>query len=601
MTGVLRHRGPDDEGYFIENNIGFGFRRLSIIDLSQGHQPMSDPNNLVYVIFNGEIYNFPEIKVKLEAEGYLFQTKSDTEVIVNGYLKWGLDVLDHLNGMFSLAIWDKRHQQLLLARDRLGIKPLYYQIGKSGIIFGSEIRSILMATKEKTELNPVGLNLFLRYRYSPSPHTIYKSIKKLAAGNRIVIKNNSIKVERWWQFKPVPFEPMPKNEVAIDELEDLYTNSVRRHLLSDVPVGLLLSGGLDSSLLLSFMSTLNNGWKTFTVGFSEAFKDNEIKQAASISKLFNCKHHTVQISRQEFINSLPTVISSLEEPVAASSIVPMYFLCKLASESVKVALIGQGPDELLGGYKRHLGVQYGCYWRRLPISVRNVFKFLISSISTSETLHRSIYSLDIASQLQRYKQIFSIQSPLIIDSLFREGIMPGNFAEQINSLWRNLKPFMTRTDELGGFQLIELRYALPDELLIYGDKLSMAHSLELRVPYLDYKIVEYTERLSATFKVRNYSGKWIHKQICKSKLPDNIVKGKKRGFQTPVDEWFKDSLTCQIDAKLMDSQSLMYQILFPGAVQKLVKEHKSGRFDHSKILFSLVLFEEWLRNFDVYH
>jgi asparagine synthase (glutamine-hydrolysing) len=597
MTKTLVHRGPDDEGFFISGPLGFGFRRLSIIDLEGGHQPMSDMEESVWVIFNGEIYNFPELRRELESYGHVFRTRSDTEVIIHGYKQWGTDVFNHLNGMFGLAIWDVNKKKLILARDAMGIKLVYYKLESDSIYFGSEIRSILAANGEKPDVDPVALNLFLRYRYTPSPLTLFKGIKKLAPGTMLIIENETSHLERWYRYKPVPFSPMPSVKQAKEELLEIYKRAVKRHLLSDVPVGLLLSGGIDSGLLLGLMNLNGNSWPTYTVGYGESFRDDELADAAQTAEIFSAQHASVQLSRETFEKTLPKIISFLEEPVATSSIVPMYFVCERARQDVKVALIGQGPDELFAGYIRHLGVRYGGYWRGLPQWFRNPFARIIKSIPRNEALKRGVYSLSIPDRMKRYQHVFSIMPGEIIDGLFNDGILPNGTGNKVLQYWADLKTLMADTDELGGFQFLEIRSSLPDELLMFADKMSMAHSLEVRVPYLDKEIVEYVERLKASFKVRNGSKKWLHRRVCQDFLPARILKRKKRGFATNVvDKWFHSSLSDKMEGLLLDRNSLMFQTLQPRAVQRLLREHISGKNDNYKILFSLVAFEEWLRS-----
>jgi asparagine synthase (glutamine-hydrolysing) len=386
---------------------------------------------------------------------------------------------------------------------------------------------------------------------------------------------------------------------AKEELLELYKRSVKRHLLSDVPVGLLLSGGVDSGLLLGLMNLHGNSWHTYTVGYGESFKDDELTDAAETARIFSSRHTSIQLDRKTFETALPKIVSCLEEPIASSSIVPMYFVCERARQDVKVALIGQGPDELLGGYIRHLGVAYGTYWRRLPSWIRNPLSDLINSLPRQESLKRGVYALNTSDRMKRYQHVFSIQPGEIIDELFQEGMLPSNPGDKIIECWEGLEGQMGSTDELGGLQFLELHSSLPDELLMYADKLSMAHSLEARVPFLDREVVEYVQRLPANFKVRYGGRKWLHREVCRDFLPGSILKRKKRGFAVNVvDDWFQQSLTGKMDNYFSDNSSLMYKFLCPDVVDRLVKEHISGENDNHKILFSLVVFEEWLRKID---
>ena len=596
MTKTLVHRGPDDEGHYISGPLGFGFRRLSIIDIEGGHQPMSDQEKSIWIVFNGEIYNFLELKKELEDHGHIFKTRCDTEVIIHGYKQWGTEVFNHLNGMFGIALWDEKNKKLILARDAMGIKLVYYKIESGNLYFGSEIRAVRAADNKKPELDPVALNLFLRYRYTPSPLTLFKGIKKLAPGTMLVCEHGKSRIESWYRYKPTPFNPPKSFEQAREELLELYKQSIKRHLISDVPVGLLLSGGIDSGLLLGLMSLYGKSWPTFTVGYGKSFKDDELSDAAETANIFSADNISIEIKRETFEKTLPKIVKCLEEPIASSSIVPMYFVCERARQDVKVVLVGQGPDELFGGYKRHFGVRYGEYWRDVPGFLRTPLTTAINSLPRNESLKRGVYSLNIPDRMKRYQYVFSIMPGEIVDGLFREGLLDSGAGDKILECWAGLESFMEHTDELGGFQFLELRSSLPDELLMYADKLSMAHGLEVRVPYLDRELVEYVERLPANFKVRNGSRKWLHRKVCNDFLPKSIINRKKRGFAVNVvDEWFQNSLSNKLEGILLDSSSLMYKFLRPEAVQKLFREHTSKKNDNHKMLFSLVVFEEWLR------
>ncbi len=596
MAGSLVHRGPDDDGYFLDGPLGLGFRRLAIIDLSGGHQPMSDQAESVWVVFNGEIYNFRELRSELESFGHVFRTKSDTEVIIHGYKQWGDDVFNHLNGMFGVAIWDAVKRRLILARDPFGIKLVYYRVDKHQLFFGSEVRAVLQGTQRKMHADPVSLNLFLRYRYTPSPYTIFKGVQKLAPGTKLVVEHGTCQVSRWYRSKPSPFVPMKSDSEATEELLWLYKKSMQRHLISDVPVGLLLSGGIDSALLLALMNLYGKSWPTYTVGFGSSYTQDELVDGAETAKELNSVHTSVTLNRSTFEAALPKIVACLEEPVATSSIVPMYFVCERARQDVKVALIGQGPDELFGGYNRHLGVRYGAYWSRLPRWMRHVVSSGIRMMPRNETLKRGLYSLDLEDRLQRYQNVLSILPGAEIDELFQDGLIPTDAGDKVLGCWEELSDLMVNTDELGGFQYLEVRSTLPDELLMYADKLSMAHSLELRVPYLDKEIVEYAERLTASFKVRGRMQKWLHRQVCQSFLPTTFLQRKKRGFASNVvDDWFRGAMNSKMNDLFMDGQSKMYEYLRPQTVQQLYKEHTAGRHDYHKVLFSLIVFEEWLR------
>jgi len=597
MTRSISHRGPDDEGYFVAGPLGLGFRRLSIIDLASGHQPMSDHEETVWVIFNGEIYNFRELRRELESFGHIFRTKSDTEVIIHGYKQWGDEVLNHLNGMFGLAIWDAHNKRLVLARDAFGIKLLYYRIDGGSIYFGSEMRAIRAAIPENLDLDPISLNLFLRYRFTPAPYTILQGVHKLASGTKLIVQNGRYHIDRWYRFKPVACSPKRSVEEAIEGLLALYKQAIRRQLVSDVPLGLLLSGGIDSGLLLALMNLSGSSWPTYTVGYGSSYGDDELADGAETARLLSSRHTPVRITRSIFNETLAKIVNALEEPIAASSIVPMYFVCERARQDVKVALVGQGPDELFGGYRRHLGIRYGALWARAPRWVRTSISTAVATLPRNETLKRGVHSLAIADRIRRYQHVLSILPGTQVEGLFQDDVLPLNCGDAIVDCWTELVGLMSGTDELGGFQYLEVRSTLPDELLMYADKLSMAHGLELRVPFVDKEIVEYVETLPAGFKIRNGSRKWLHRKVARRFLPKCVVKRRKRGFAcNVVDDWLRDAIGNEMADTLLDPQSRIYRYLRTSSVRELFDLHVSGRQDHHKILFSLTLFEEWLRS-----
>src|SRR5216683_350455 len=596
MTESISHRGPDDEGYFIDGPLGFGFRRLSIIDLAGGHQPMSDREESVWVVFNGEIYNFHELRIELQSHGHIFKTNCDTEVIIHGYKQWGDEVLNRLNGMFGLAIWDVHQKRLVLARDPFGIKLIYYRIDGGSLYFGSEIHPIRAMMRGKAEIDTTSLNLFLRYRFTPSPYTILKGVRKLAPGTKLTVQNGSCQVSRWYNFKPEPFSPAKSTAEAREELLAIYKDAVRRQLIRDVPLGLLLSGGIDSGLLLGLMNLNGKSWPTYTVGYGSTYADDELTDAAETARLLGSKHSSITITKSIFQEALAKIVLALEEPIAASSIVPMYFVCQRARQDVKVAMVGQGPDELFGGYKRHLGVRYGAMWAKLPGWMRTPISSTVAALPRNEMLKRGVNSLAISDRMRRYQYVLSLLPEGQVEGLFQDGLLPRGSGDTILNSWQDMVGLMESTDELGGLQFLEMRSTLPDELLMYADKLSMAHGLELRVPFVDKEIVEYVERLPANLKVRNGSRKWIHRQVCGTFLPESILKRPKRGFAVNVvDEWFKGAIDNKMADTLCDSDSKIFRYLRPTAVRELFDQHASGRQDNHKILFSLVLFEEWLR------
>lgn len=596
MADSIRHRGPDDEGYYFSGPLGLGFRRLSIIDLSGGHQPMADRDETVWVVFNGEIYNYKELRAELEKSGHRFRTQSDTEVLVHGYKEWGTDVFNHLNGMFGVAIWDVVRGRLVVSRDAMGIKFVYYRNADGALTFGSEIRAVLANGDASPAVDPIALNLFLRFRYTPSPLTIYQGVRKLAPGSMLVVENGECREQRWYNFTPTPFDKPKSDADAEAELLDLYRAAIKRHLLSDVPVGILLSGGLDSGLMLGLMRENGPDWPAYTVGYGSTFADDELADAAESARLLGGRHIPVQLDQAEFERSLPKIVGCLEEPIASSSIVPMYFVCQRARQDVKVVLIGQGPDELFGGYKRHLGVHYGSVWRHVPAPLRRSLSAAVKLLPRNETAKRGVESLGVADRLLRYQNVFSLAPGTAIRAMFQGGALGNLRDDDLVDYWQSLRPQMAHLDELGGFQHLEIRSSLPDELLMFGDKLTMAHGIEGRVPYLDRTVVEFAQRIQSSQKIRHGTGKWLHRRVCEHYLPREILRRKKRGFAVNVvDQWFNSSLNGVLPEMLLDRESLMYKILEPEPVKRMLDQHRSGEQDNHKLLFSLVMLEQLLR------
>jgi asparagine synthase (glutamine-hydrolysing) len=467
------------------------------------------------------------------------------------------------------------------------------------LLFGSEIRPIIVALKEKPTIDPTGLKLFLAHRYTPSPFTIFDGIRKLAPGTKLVLdKMGQPKVERWWNYSPIPFDPPPTPDEAGEILLSLYRKAVRRQLISDVPVGLLLSGGVDSALLLALMQETGTGWNTYTVGYGESFADDELEQAVRTAALLGARHTRIKIDRSQFEASLDDVISRLEEPVATASIVPMYHVCQRARRDVKVALMGQGPDELFGGYTRHIGVAYGCYWRRLPAGVRRLVNLAPRLLPRSEPIRRGLYALGPGRRMERYRRVLSIMQDQNVNGVLKQEFRESSLATCIGPCWQDLQMLMDHTDELGGLQFLEIRSTLPDELLMYADKLSMANGLEVRVPYLDHEVVEYAERLPGNLKVRWGIRKYLHRRVAGAFLPKNVLVRKKRGFASNiVDMWFRESLENNMDGTLRDPHSQIYRYLEHSVVGNLLDDHKAGKANNHKTLFSLIVLERVINNY----
>jgi asparagine synthase (glutamine-hydrolysing) len=599
MADSMVHRGPDDEGFFMDGCLGFGFRRLSIIDLSTGHQPMSTRDGKITLVFNGEIFNYRELRTELVGKGHSFRTTSDTEVILYAYAEWGMDFLRRLNGMFGLAVWDSGARRLVVARDRFGIKGVYYRIDSEGLTFASEMRAIVHALGGAPGVDVSAIKLFLKYRYAPAPHTPLAGIRKLAAGTCLVVEGGKESLIRWYKRDSRKLASGIGAAEAAEELKRLYRNAVRSHLIADVPVGLLLSGGVDSTLLLALMNECGSDWRTYTVGFGESYKDDELEYAKQTAERFGSLHESVRLSRRDFEELLPKVVSYLEEPVTSASIVPMFSVCAKAREGVKVALVGQGPDEVWGGYKRHIGLRYADSWRRLPAPLREAAGAVLGRASRSETIRRGVYALQEADRPRRFERVFSLASEDEISALFQAGPEDIDAGEAMLACWADLIPEMEGMDEMGAFQLLETRFSLPDELLMYTDKMSMAHSIELRVPYLDKDIVEFAEALPQNLKIRGKDRKYLHRRVARDFVPADVISRKKRAFASNVvDDWFDGSLEGKLSDYLDDPSSRIYAFLDRKPVGAMLAAHRERRSDYHKLLFSLVVLEEWLRSLE---
>ncbi len=595
---AMAHRGPDGDGMYRDDDagLGFGHRRLSIIDIEGGAQPMSTADGRLWITFNGEIYNFRELRADLEKAGVRFHTNCDTEVILYGYRHWGDDVVNRLRGMFAFGLWDAPRRRLLLARDHAGVKPLYYRECDGQVVFASEVKAIEAFAGRKFGVDPTGLYAYIRMGYTPAPYTMFEGVNKLAPGTKLVVDGDGLAYSRYWNYTPRPALPAPSFDDAAEGLLERYTTAVQRNLVSDVPVGLLLSGGLDSGLLLALMNRFGSGWKTFTVGFGSQFEDDELDDAARVAAALGSDHASVHITRDQFERTLSHIVGYLEEPVSTASIVPMYFVSERARQDVKVALIGQGPDELLSGYRRHIGIYYGEFYRRMPGAVHRAVRGALEVLPGLTALRRASYSLDVPDRLTRYMNILTLVPPQTIDDLLQPGAAGENAESRILHTWAELVPMMSELDELNAFNFWELRSFLADHLLIYGDKLSMAHSLEVRVPYLDVDVIEYVETLPSRYKIALHRGKRLQRKICASHLPPEVITRRKKGFAVNVvDEWFRSAFAGHMPDLLRDPQSHLFEFLDPAPTARLLEQHQRGQRNNYRILFSLVLLEEWLR------
>ena len=600
MTDVLRHRGPDGDGYFIKGPIGLGHRRLSIIDLDGGSQPITNENGTLHVVFNGEIYNFVELRQELQARGHLFTTRSDTEVIVHGYEEWGLDCLTRFNGIFAFALWDTDSQKLILARDRLGVKPLYYTILGNRILFASEIKSLLQDLDCPRQVNIRALGELFTLRYVPSPATLFRGIMKLPPAHLMVITAQGAETKRYWNSIPQIHKECDERAL-VDEYRELVEDAVRLQMRSDVPVGLFLSSGIDSGALLALMSKhTDQPVHTFTIGFAQGERTNETEDAREMALRFGARHSEMIVSAEDYRNYYERYMRDLEEPVGNETAAAFYFVSLITGRHVKVALTGQGADEPWAGYPRHLGAKLSQYYGQLPrLLTQRVIKPSVKKWTRNEQLRRGVASLDEPDVLSRFVKIYSFYDCEMKDKLFqpwiKEEISPNGI--EARQALQPLQSLVPHLDPLNQMLYIDTRANLPDDLLMVADKTAMSNSLEVRVPFLDHRVVEFVESLPSHFKLRGLQGKYLHKKAIEKWLPKSIVYRKKKGFENPIDKWLRTEMRRYVNDCLLSERSAVRRYFKPTYIDNLLQQHEAGRQNYLRHIYLLISFELWHQQF----
>ncbi len=598
MVNCLVHRGPDEEGFYLDDRagVGLGHRRLSIIDLETGQQPMSNSRNDIWIVFNGEIYNYKELKKTLENNGHHFRTTSDTEVIIELYEAKGERAFENLNGIFAFAIYDKRNRHVVIARDHFGVKPLYYAFFDGKLIFGSEIKTILLEQSFQREIDYEGLNSFLTFRYNPSPQTLFKHVKKLLPGHYLKVScEGKTELKSYWNYIPKTDGSVTEKE-AEEEYVRLLECAVRRQLVSDVPVGLFLSGGVDSAMIGYLMQkNSRDRVKSFTVGFPGNGEYNELQDAARTAELINSDHFDLTISQKEYLRFLPESFYFTEEPIAEPITPALYYVAKLAGKHLKVVLSGQGADELFAGYHRYIGncyiSRYSRFFRKSPI------RTFASLLPRNERFKRAAYVSQFSNELQRYLAIYSIFTPDLKERLLRKDkrrFSEGVDEELVKKLYQ--KTFLLR-DTLSRMLFIDARMSLSDDLLLFNDKMTMANSLEMRVPFLDVDLVKFVESLPGRFKLKRTVGKYIHKKTAERWIPKEIVRRRKRGFATPIDKWLQSDLAETAQKVLVRKDSAARLYFDVDFIEMMIEKHRKRRENFRRHIFALLSFELWHKNF----
>ena len=595
---MLVHRGPDDEGQYLEGPVALGMRRLSIIDVDGGHQPMSNEDRTVWVVFNGEIYNFRELRRELEAKGHVFSTHSDTEVIVHGYEEWGDECVARLNGIFGLAVWDSRRRRVLLARDHFGVKPLYYYSERDRLIWASEIKALLVDPSIPRHVDLTALDLFLTFRYVPSPFTMFAGIRKLPPGHLLIHENGQCRVQRY--FSECVLEDHCLSEPDwIALLQERLETAVKRQMMSDVPIGALLSGGIDSGAVVAIMSRLTNQRvRTFTVGFADSADVNELAEARRTASILGTEHKEVLLTSIDYQQLLKKVVWHLDEPIATTSALAMYSICQLARDHVTVVLTGQGADEPFAGYRRHLGARYGGFYRRVPAPLHKyLLRPVVESLPRLERLKRAVRSLGTEDLTERFAQIYAVFSEPMKAALWQPSLAAHRDSRCVHEVIHYWRRDVEHRDPLAQMVHVDMRLSLSDDLLTYGDKMSMAASVEARVPLLDVDYMRAAEALPPSLRIRGRTQKYIHKKAVAKWLPPEIINRPKRGFDTPVDRWFRSELSGYVREMLLADGAACPMFFQPRAISGLLDDHMSRRQDNRRQLFSLLVFELWYRQF----
>ena len=603
-TSVLEHRGPDEEGFFYDdkNGIGFGHRRLSIIDLSTGQQPLYNEDNSIVLVCNGEIYNFPELYGKLTEAGHRFKTRSDNESILHLYEMYGTKCVEHLNGMFAFAIWDQNKKLLFLARDRMGVKPLYYALQNNSIYFSSELKGLMAVPQVKRALNLDSLNKYLTFENIPSPNTILKNIFKLEAGHFLTLHNGNIKKEKYWDIPLDKPKLKISEEEAVEETERLFIESVKKRLLSDVPVGVFLSGGIDSSLIARIMADHAPGRiKTFSIGFHEKSFD-ESKIAMRLAKELKSEHNQFLFDSKECLNLVPNIAELVDEPLSDASILPTYFLSNFASKQVKVCLGGDGGDELFAGYQIFPVHKLIGLYDLLPREFKKLLLFIANTIPPRETylsfpfvLKQFLRGIGMSNEIRMFAWMgayLDTEKKQLLNSDVMSNITNNTFEVITNYLSNKFVP--TDTDRM--LYLISKIY-LTDDILVKVDRASMATSLEVRGPFLDYTLQEFSAQLPYDLKLSRLTSKYILKKVAQKHIPNYIINRKKQGFAIPVTKWLKyelkDTLLHYTSKKYIEDQGI-FQYDF---VEKIVQNHLSEKWDNKKLLWNLLVFQLWYEKY----
>jgi asparagine synthase (glutamine-hydrolysing) len=601
MCGVLHHRGPDEEGRYINGHIGLGHCRLSIIDLAGGRQPMSNEDQSCWIVFNGEIYNFQQLRQELQSRGHKFRTHSDTEVILHLYEEHGTACVKLLRGMFAFALWDERCNSLFLARDRLGQKPLVYAQTTHGLIFASEIKSLLRHPDITPEVDLVALHHYLTYQYVPSPYTMFRGIHKLPPAHTLVCQQGGTTIERYWELR-FRYARLSQQEYMEESLR-LLAEATRLRLISDVPLGAFLSGGIDSSAVVAMMARLSTGpVKTFSIGFEEE-SFNELEHARTVARHFGTEHHEFVV-KTDALEVLPKLIWHYNEPFADPSAIPSYYVAKMARQHVTVALNGDAGDEGFAGYERYIAERQAMFYQQIPLPIRQrLIEPAIGALPRTgreqalpDKLRRYLSTIS-GSFGQRYLQLICAfnnqQKDLLYSVEMKRLLNDHDSLARIQQLYDNaLAP-----DPISSALYVDIMSYLPDDLLVKIDIATMANSLEARSPFLDHKLMEFSATIPWQLKLKGGNTKYILRKALAKLLPPQILQRKKAGFAVPISDWLRHELRDFALQTLLDKRCTHRGYFNPDGIKQLLEEHLSSRYDHGFRLWTLLNLELWHQAF----
>ena len=600
MCRTIVHRGPDDEGILAQGPVGLGMRRLSIIDLSGGRQPIHNEDKSIWIVFNGEIYNFPELRKELLTRGHQFYTHSDTEVIVHLYEQMGADCVKKLRGMFAIALYDERRQSLLLARDRMGKKPLYYSLHEGRLFFGSEIKALLAAEPDLADkINENGILQYFYYGYIPDPLTAFERIDKLPAGHLLEYRNGRVDVRQYWDVPAYGIARPSSEEECLEELEQKLAEAVRIRLISDVPLGALLSGGVDSSIVVALMARASSGpVKTFSIGF-RAERFNEAEYARMVAEKFGTAHHELIVD-PNIEETIDYISHTMEEPFADSSMLPTYYVCRMARQHVTVALSGDGGDELFAGYDRYLVSMNRKKFDRVPRWAGAFYRGALH-----DRLPSSMYGRNLAWNASLSSRDRYLDSVSYLPALHRErGVFSREFlasAKKLNEPFRQFQDYYDAApadDPLSRLLYLDTKTYLTGDILTKVDRMSMLTSLEVRVPMLDHVFLEWVASLPVEWKFKNGTRKYLLKKLAERLgIPPALLHRRKQGFALPLQDWLRDELKEKFFSILLEPRTLQRGYFRPEAVRSIVNEHLRGRRNRSNVIWQMLILELWHRNF----